>query len=493
MEEIQMKMKQLTASMIALVMSMSLPMTTYAANWDLEKGSITVDAGDSGQTVTQGSSSAVQDEAPVITQRNSSAETSNTITINTSENATANVTISNVNINASNNTGSESKAAVSTGGKGNVNIELDGTNTLKSGREHAGLEKSKDGKLTILDENGNGKLIATGGDYGAGIGGGSSGKGNDITITGGKVTATGGMFASGIGGGSFKDGNDITITGGKVTATGGIGASGIGGGEQGNGSNITITGGEVTAAGGTNGAGIGGGLQKNGEKITVSGDATIKVQGGPTNKWDGAGAGIGNGGSHNGAYNSWSLTPVNGAETEPDISNLTTGIIEYYAPGADMTKDKPTSTTFGSEQPASPGETAAPVENTMQAPASEPAEKTNESTEYKAPVQKPICRVVDKDGTEIVFHTAQKDGVLAIATDSDFAMLTGNMKEIETLINRGVSRIILATKGRTSTFILSDLLEKRAYGETYHLIHDGEAVAFTVGDAMSDVSGILVK
>ena len=522
MEEIQMKMKQLTASMIALVMSMSLPMTTYAYDWYLEDGDVTVNADNSGQTVTQGSDPAVSDDAPVITQRDSSAETSNTITINTSENATANVTISNVNINASNNTGSESKAAVSTSGQGNVNIELDGTNSLKSGREHAGLEKSKDGKLTITDENGNGKLIATGGDYGAGIGGGSKGNGsnititggevtatggigasgigggnlgggNNITITGGKVTATGGMFASGIGGGSKGNGSNITITGGKVTATGGIGASGIGGGEQGNGSNITITGGEVTAAGGTNGAGIGGGLQKNGEKITVSGDATIKVQGGPTNKWDGAGAGIGNGGSHNGAYNSWSLTPVNGAETEPDISNLTTGKIEYYAPGADMTKDEPTNTILGSEQPASPGETAAPAENTVQAPASEPAEKTNESTEYKAPVQKPICRVVDKDGTEIVFHTAQKDGVLAIATDSDFAMLTGKMEDIEALRNQGVSRIIFATKGRTSTFLLSDLLEKRAYGETYHLIHDGEAVTLTVGDAMSDVSGILVK
>ena len=519
-----MKMKQLTASMIALVMSMSLPMTTYAYDWYLEDGDVTVNADNSGQTVTQGSDPAVSDDAPVITQRDSSAETSNTITINTSENATANVTISNVNINASNNTGSESKAAVSTSGQGNVNIELDGTNSLKSGREHAGLEKSKDGKLTITDENGNGKLIATGGDYGAGIGGGSKGNGsnititggevtatggigasgigggnlgggNNITITGGKVTATGGMFASGIGGGSFKDGNDITITGGKVTATGGIGASGIGGGDKGNGSNITITGGEVTAAGGTNGAGIGGGLQKNGEKITVSGDATIKVQGGPTNKWDGAGAGIGNGGSHNGAYNSWSLTPVNGAETEPDISNLTTGKIEYYAPGADMTKDEPTNTILGSGQPepVSPGETAAPAENTVQALASEPAEKTNESTEYKAPVQKPICRVVDKDGTEIVFHTAQKGGVLAIATDSDFAMLTGKMEDIETLRNQGVSRIILATKGRTSTFLLSDLLEKRAYGETYYLTHDGEAVTFTVGDAMADVSEILVK
>ena len=488
-----MKLKQLTAGMIALVMSMSLPMTTYAADWYLEDGDVTVDAGDSGQTVTQGSNPAVPDEAPVITQRESSVETANTITINASENATANVTISNVNINASNNTGSESKAAVSTGGQGNVNIELDGTNTLKSGREHAGLEKSKDGKLTITDENGNGKLIATGGEYGAGIGGGKKGNGSNITITGGEVTATGGTNGAGIGGGNKDNGSNITITGGKVTATGGIGASGIGGGEQGNGSNITITGGEVIAAGGTTGAGIGGGLQKNGEKITVSGDATIKVQGGPTDKWDGAGAGIGNGGSHNGAYNSWSLTPVNGAETEPDTSNLTTGKIEYYAPGADMTKDEPTNTILGSGQPTSPDETAAPVENAMQTPAPKPAEKTNKGTEYKAPVQKPLCRVVDKDGKEIVFHTAQKDGVLAIATNSDFAMLTGKMEDIEALRNQGVSRIIFATKGKTSAFLLSNLLEKRVYGETYHLIHDGEAVAFAVGDAMADVSEVLTK
>ena len=158
-----------------------------------------------------------------------------------------------------------------------------------------------------------------------------------------------------------------------------------------------------------------------------------------------------------------------------------------------MTKDEPTNTILGSGQPASPGGTAAPAENTMQTPASEPAEKANGSTEYKAPVQESLYRVVDKDGKEIVFHTAQKDGVLAIATDSDFAMLTGKMEEIEALRNHGVNRIIFATKGRTSTFLLSDLLEKRAYGETYHLIHDGEAVAFAVGDAMADVSGILVK
>ena len=49
-----MKRKKLTASMIALVMSVSLPMTTYAANWYLEDGSVTVNADNSGQTVTQG-------------------------------------------------------------------------------------------------------------------------------------------------------------------------------------------------------------------------------------------------------------------------------------------------------------------------------------------------------------------------------------------------------------------------------------------------------
>ena len=514
-----MKRKRLTASIIALVMSVSLPMTTYAANWYLEDGSVTVNADNSGQTVTQGSGSAVPDEAPVITQRNSSAETSNTITINASENATANVTISNVNIDTSG-------AAVSTGGKGNVNIELDGTNTLKSGRNHAGLEKNSDGnqgKLTITDENGNGKLIATGGDYGAGIGGSDRGNGsnititggeitaiggtkgagigggcfsngNDITIAGGKITATGGTGAAGIGGGSYKDGNDINIAGGKVTATGGDYGAGIGGGNQGNGKNITITGGEVTAAGGGNGAGIGGGLRKEGEKITVSGDATLKVQGGLTDEWDGAGAGIGNGGRHNG--DTGSFIPVNGAETEPDTSNLTTGKIEYYAPGADMTKDEPTSTTFGSlvqPEPSSPGETGAPVEYRMQTSASEPVQGNGKSTGYKAPVQGHFYQVVDQDGKDMIFATAQKKDVLAIATDSDFAMLTGKMVDIEALRKQGVRRIIFATKRATSTFLLSELLEKRAYGETWSLIHDGENVASTAVEKMMDISSILTR
>ena len=137
-----MKMKQLTAGMIALVMSMSLPMTTYAADWYLEDGSITVDAGDSEQMVTQGSNPAVSDTAPVITQRDSSAETSNTITINTSEeNATANVTIKDINIKSSND-------AIDVNGSSSANITLEGDNKIFSETDSA-LHVS-DGNVTIM-------------------------------------------------------------------------------------------------------------------------------------------------------------------------------------------------------------------------------------------------------------------------------------------------------------------------------------------------------
>ena len=44
---------------------------------------------------------------------------------------------SDVNIDVSR----EGKAAVTTTGEGNVSIELNGDNTLKSGKGHAGLER----------------------------------------------------------------------------------------------------------------------------------------------------------------------------------------------------------------------------------------------------------------------------------------------------------------------------------------------------------------
>ena len=219
----------------------------------------------------------------------------NTITvINNFVDKALNLTLKDVKIDVSDTGGDNfefeddqrGKAALSVQGKGNVEIELDGDNELKSGASRAGLEKTSTGKLTLKDDNKEaGSLTATGGASAAGIGGGYLGDGRDITITGGTVDATGGYGSAGIGGGKEGKGENITITGGTVNATSNDGA-GIGGGLLGSGENIAITGGTVNATG-TDGAGIGGGNGGVGKNITITG-GTVNTTGG-----DNGGAGIG--------------------------------------------------------------------------------------------------------------------------------------------------------------------------------------------------------
>ena len=219
----------------------------------------------------------------------------NTITvINNIADKVLNLTLKDVKIDVS-DTGDQydwdqkGKAALSVQGKGNVEIELDGDNELKSGTQSAGLEKNSTGTLTLKDDNKEaGSLTATGGNNAAGIGGGFQGNGENITITGGTVNATGGFSAAGIGGGREGKGENITITGGTVNATSNDGA-GIGGGLLGSGENITINGGTVNATG-TDGAGIGGGNGGVGKNITITG-GTVTAAGGFGN----AGIGGGNG------------------------------------------------------------------------------------------------------------------------------------------------------------------------------------------------------
>ena len=230
----------------------------------------------------------------------------NTITvINNIADKVLNLTLKDVKIDVS-DTGDQydwdqkGKAALSVQGKGNVEIELDGDNELKSGTQSAGLEKTSTGTLTLKDDNNEaGSLTATGGFNSAGIGGGYLGDGKNITITGGTVNATGGSSGAGIGGGRDGKGENITITGGTVNATGNEDGAGIGGGSSGSGENITINGGEVTASGGDNwddcGAGIGGGNGGVGKNITITG-GTVNATGG----YGGGGAGIGGGSSGSG-------------------------------------------------------------------------------------------------------------------------------------------------------------------------------------------------
>ena len=332
-----MKGRIIVSTLLALLLLVSMPVSALAATWDIGKGDITVNAESGGQTVRQGGGAAVPDSAPVIT----GTSKENTLTINAESGQTASVTLSGVNIDVRD----KGKAAVSTTGEGNVSIELNGGSTLRSGYEHAGLEKNNGGSLTIADEDKNGKLTAWGGQQGAGIGGGSGkdgsnifitggglgGNGSNITISGGKVGATNGLNGAGIGGGQHGSGSHITISGGEVNASGGKCGAGIGGGHTGDGSDIKITGGEVNASGGVNGAGIGGGLRSKGNDITVSGDTKLKVRGGVEDDIDGAGAGIGDGGSNADG------SRIPGAEVEPDICALNPGgKIEYYAPRSPM-------------------------------------------------------------------------------------------------------------------------------------------------------------
>ena len=269
-------------------------------------------------------------------------------------------------------TSDEGKAALSVQGNGNVEIELDGNNELKSGPHRAGLEKNTStstGTLTLKDDNQEaGSLTATGGDWGAGIGNGGyycnsdNRSGENITITGGTVNATGGWGGAGIGGGYYGSGKNITIKGGTVTATGGEDGAGIGGGYYygggyygngyygngenikitdgtvnatggwggagiggggggagGNGKNITIIGGTVTAGGGYRGAGIGGGISGSGKNITITG-GTVNADGGDE------GAGIGGG-----ATGSGSNVTVSGAAQVTATAGKSNG---YYGAGA---------------------------------------------------------------------------------------------------------------------------------------------------------------
>ena len=691
-----MKGKKIVSTLLALLLLASLPVSALAAEWDISKGDITVNAGSGGQTVTQGSQVNVSDNAPVI----KGSSTENTVTINADSGQTASVTLSGASIDVRD----KRKAAVSTTGEGNVSIELNGKSTLRSGYEHAGLEKNNGGSLTIADEDKNGKLTAWGGQQGAGIGGGSGKDGSNIFITGGGVNAIGDLAAAGIGGGLGGNGSNITISGGKVGATNGLNGAGIGGGQHGSGSNITISGGEVnasggkcgagiggghtgdgsdiiisggevSASGGENGAGIGGGVYGKGEGITVSGNAQLKVRGGSVQGDYGTGAGIGGGGSYG----------TDGAEVEPDICALNPGgKIEYYAPRSPMsgtpnktvtnptgdfvwdsgtvttpatctgkgvrtytctssshtkTEDIPalnhslagqeyvsnndatceqdgtktakcvrygtggctetdTVTDTGSklghffevEDYVSNNDATCEQDGTKtakcvrygtgdcmetdtvtdtdsklghlfevedyvsnnDATCEQDGTKTAKCVRYGTGdcmetdtvtdtdsklghlfedyvsnndatyahdgtktakcvrydqcgethtmpdegsrlIAPPLYRVTDKDGRDIAYTAEQKGGVLTVTVDEDLAILTGRLSGIRTLKAQGVEKIVFVTKGATSAFLLSDLLDKGEGGEAYRLTHNGKAVTFTLGESMADVSAILIK
>ena len=177
------------------------------------------------------------------------------------DNVTVDLTIKNVTIQSDGVRG-WNLAGIYLKGNAQLNLTLEGTNTLVGLDEGAGIEVGKGEKL-VITENSTGRLKAVGGAYGAaGIGG----KGTTSDEGADKNCRTG----------------TIIIKGGSITAEGGAyqipktqdyyGGAGIGTGRYGIGGTIKILGGTITAEGGKQtGAGIGGGMSGRVDTIVIGG------------------------------------------------------------------------------------------------------------------------------------------------------------------------------------------------------------------------------
>ena len=430
-----------------------------------------------------------------------------------------------IDVSDTGNYSADGKAALSVQGEGNVEIELDGDNVLKSGYDRAGLEKNTSkGTLTLKDdkEAGSGSLKATGGYSGAGIGGGRNGSGKNITINGGTVNAAGGFNGAGIGGGNGGSGEDITIKGGRVTATGGEFGAGIGGGWKGSGECITIKDGRVTAAGGSCGSGIGGGAQGSGKNITINrgtvnatggnggsgigggfrgtdggnqgNGENITINGGVVNAAGGtAGAGIGGGAAGNGSNvtvsgaaqvtatagkgsryagagatigNGGNMTPggepADGEEIQADISGLmTTGCIHHIIYNPDGSL-KLEWQDYGRRQPDPENPQPNPEDPNA------PAEESNE-----VDLGTPGLHVETLEGVLLPFDAQQQGSTLRVTSNTLAARLHGTRQALEALREQGVEQIQFVTSFKTTTLPVEELLAEG--GSWFALEHDGLA------------------
>ena len=455
----------------------------------------------------------------------------NTITvINNFANTVLNLTLKDVKIDVS-HTGKENyidpiagKAALSVQGSGDVEIELDGKNELKSGHFRAGLEKNAyAGTLTLKDDNQKaGSLTATGGSYSAGIGGSYWGSGENITINGGTVTATGSYYGAGIGGGENGSGKNITINGGTVNATGGSQGAGIGGGSSGSGENITINSGTVTAAGGSYGAGIGGGYW--GDYNSGNGGKDITINGGTVTATGGyLGAGIGGGGIgvYDGYTNGENITinggtvtatggdrgaGIGGGESGSGSNVTVSGAAQVTATAGKSNGSYGAGATIGNGgsmtdegDPADGEEIQADISGLTttgyirhiiykpdldsdgkpdgilkewwepERPQPNPGAPAEESNEVD--LGTPWLHVETLEGDPLPFNAQQQGRTLRVTTDTLAARLHGTRQALEALREQGVEQIVFVTTLKTTTLSVEDLLAEG--GSWFALEHNG--------------------
>ena len=314
----------LTVLATVLLLMIALSVTAFAAEYNIDEGSVTISKDDVAQYVTHGSNPVVEDAAPVITQKDSTTPTGNTITVTTTGDNVAEFTVKNVNIeaegdaididtsNAKITLEGDNKACSETGSAIHVSsgdLTITGSGSLEAdiGGSAKTNENAKIG--SHKQENMSGSIHVTGDatvtmkddredDYdgdGAGIGSGYAGEmSGDILIDGNaNVAAFSQASGAGIGSGrSGKMSGEITAAGNaQITAVGGNIGAGIGSGRDAELSG-TVTIGEnakITAWSEDDGAGIGTGdyhddeavlsgvIRIAGNSIVTAGGSTVGI------------------------------------------------------------------------------------------------------------------------------------------------------------------------------------------------------------------------
>lgn len=294
--------KRIVSAALALLLTAGIPMAALAEEYDLANGNITVKADNSGQYVSQEGvvTNEKQTTETVIKQADNTADTGNTITVETSDGAKAELTIEDLNVSSGNT------SAIDVKGSSEAEITLKGDNKLET--DDASVVHVSEGHVTIT---GDGTLYADNdpdsdhAKIGSNVREDMSGS---IHITGNAQVTTGNDrhdAGSGDGAaiGSGWEGNmsgDIVIDeNANVTVSSSESGAGIGSGDNGEMSgNITITdNAEVVSTSGYDGAGIGSGENRDmSGTITIDGNAKVTAW----SEKEGAGIGTGENGGVSG-------------------------------------------------------------------------------------------------------------------------------------------------------------------------------------------------
>lgn len=293
------KKSRIVAVLMAALLVTAMPLSVLADEWNLANGDITVEAGGSYQNVYQGGNKK-EDFSPVITSKG--AETTNTITIHSQDDATATVTIKDVNISPPNS----SAISVSDNSKAEITVSGDNntlTSTASASSTEAIVHVGDNAELTIKGSGtgdsmnitaGEGRLApAIGSHYGKDFTGTVNIENLNLTVDNG----TGNTSAIGSGPKTYAGGGDfsgaVNIADSSVQITNSAGA-GIGSGYRGSFSgevNITDSEMDISSRDASIGSGCYGAFTENAE-IMID-NSTVKAD--CDDRWYAAAIGAGYG------------------------------------------------------------------------------------------------------------------------------------------------------------------------------------------------------